>query len=324
MESAVKKGPIFVEKYRPKCKRDLAGNTDVFKRLCNFLIEFSSEMIKNRAVMLAGPPGIGKTSMAHVAAKECGFDILEFNASDTRSKTSMQRVLAESFQSGTISSYFGTASKKKVIIMDEVDGLGAGDRGGNQQLILFIKKTKVPVICICNDKQNPKVKSLLNYCDDLQFRKPTAQQIKARITKICSKEGINLAANVVEVLAENTNGDVRQILNILNTYALNPTEQLEYLDAKKHVTLNEKDITMGIFDIAGKGFSRDYSRQSLTNQLDLFFNDYDLGPLMVQENYLSCRIDDNLQDLIKMADAADSISMGDLIQTSIRTYLFLT
>jgi len=53
--------------------------------------------------------------------------------------------------------------------MDEVDGVGAGDRGGIQALIQVIKDTKTPIICICNDRQNQKLKSLLNYVYDLKF-----------------------------------------------------------------------------------------------------------------------------------------------------------
>lgn len=63
--------------------------------------------------------------------------------------------------------------KKKVIIMDEVDGMSAGDRGGVQELIRIIKTTQTPIICICNDRESPKVRSLANSCYDLTFTKPT-------------------------------------------------------------------------------------------------------------------------------------------------------
>ena len=72
--------------------------------------------------------------------------------------------------------YFSQTSNDKVkkrhlIIMDEVDGMSGGDRGGTQQLIAMIKKTKIPIICICNDRQSPKVRSLVNHCIDIRFRK---------------------------------------------------------------------------------------------------------------------------------------------------------
>ena len=55
--------------------------------------------------------------------------------------------------------------------MDEVDGMSSGDRGGMAELIKLIKITKVPIICICNDRQSKKVKSLVFYCLDVKFKR---------------------------------------------------------------------------------------------------------------------------------------------------------
>ena len=48
---------------------------------------------------------------------------------------------------------------KQLVIMDEVDGMGGSDRGGIQELIALIKRTKVPIIAICNDRQHQKIRS---------------------------------------------------------------------------------------------------------------------------------------------------------------------
>ena len=68
--------------------------------------------------------------------------------------------------------------------MDEVDGMSAGDRGGIADLIASIKISKIPIICICNDRYSQKLKSLVNYCLLLSFRKPTKQQVFALISII--------------------------------------------------------------------------------------------------------------------------------------------
>jgi replication factor C subunit 1 len=63
--------------------------------------------------------------------------------------------------------------------MDEVDGMaGNEDRGGMQELIQLIKSCRVPVICMCNDRHHPKIRSLTNYCFDLQFSRPRVEQIR--------------------------------------------------------------------------------------------------------------------------------------------------
>lgn len=96
------------------------------------------------AALLSGPPGIGKTTAAVLVSKEEGFKVCEFNASDTRSKNRLQEVLGEMIRNSNITSFMGKKEKtaKTVIVMDEVDGMSAGDRGGVAQLIQFIKKTK--------------------------------------------------------------------------------------------------------------------------------------------------------------------------------------
>jgi len=75
----------------------------------------------------------------------------------------------------------GGVTKKSVIIMDEVDGVGAGDRGGLGALIAVIKQSKTPIICICNDRQNRKLQSLANHCLDLKFNRPGKDAILRRV-----------------------------------------------------------------------------------------------------------------------------------------------
>ena len=76
---------------------------------------------------------------------------------------------AEQNNNALAASIGGLASQKSVIIMDEVDGVGAGDRGGIAALIKVIKSCRTPIICICNDRQSPKLASLVNHCYDLKF-----------------------------------------------------------------------------------------------------------------------------------------------------------
>merc|ERR1719422_482879 len=68
-------------------------------------------------------------------------------------------------------------TRRAVIIMDEVDGMGAGDRGGNAALIKMIKKTRNPIICIANDQHSPKIRSLAFSCYDIKFQRPSKGQV---------------------------------------------------------------------------------------------------------------------------------------------------
>lgn len=77
--------------------------------------------------------------------------------------------------------------RKTVLIMDEVDGMSGGDRGGVADLIASIKSSHIPIICICNDKYSQKLKSLINYCLPLPFRKPTKQQVQSKLQRLSGK-----------------------------------------------------------------------------------------------------------------------------------------
>jgi replication factor C subunit 1 len=140
-----------------------------------------------------------KTTTTHLAAKELGYDLVEMNASDTRSKRLLHEHVMELLSSQSLSSYaHGSAQieggRKRMLVMDEVDGMaGNEDRGGIQELIAMIKTSKIPVVCICNDRQHPKIRSLSNYCYGLKFTKPKIEQIRGAMMSICFKEGLNSA-----------------------------------------------------------------------------------------------------------------------------------
>ena len=115
-----------------------------------------------------GPPGIGKTSSAVLACRSLGIEPIEMNASDTRNRAALQDHVQSLITSRTINQ--GKIAKT-CLIMDEVDGMSAGDRGGAAELAQLIKKTRIPIICICNEAQSQKVRSLRNICYDLPFRR---------------------------------------------------------------------------------------------------------------------------------------------------------
>jgi DNA polymerase III delta prime subunit len=116
--------------------------------------------------------------------------------------------------------------------MDEVDGMSAGDRGGVAELIKLIKKTKVPIVCICNDRQSPKVRSLAYHCEDIKFKRPQAATIRSRIMSILFKEGVRLPANVIDELVTSAHSDIRQVLNTLSTWTATQ-KTMDYDQAKQ-------------------------------------------------------------------------------------------
>jgi replication factor C subunit 1 len=184
-----------------------------------------------KAALLSGPPGIGKTTSAQLVCKEAGYTFVELNASDSRSKKLLDKFLGESIENCSISSYFKNGSNHKTsdllkdkhcIIMDEVDGMaGNEDRGGVAELIASIKSSRIPIICICNDRQHVKIRSLANHCFDLRFYKPRLEQVRGAMKSICFKEGIEISTEILDQIIIGCNYDIRQCLNNLSMWSSN-------------------------------------------------------------------------------------------------------
>ena len=119
--------------------------------------------------------------------------------------------------------------------MDEVDGMSAGDRGGMAFLISLIKKTRIPIICMCNDRSSPKVRSLANHCLDLRFRKMDSRHLAEKMLEITRKEGLDIKPNALEQLVSACNSDIRHILNVVGLLKLESKKEsaMSFDEAKK-------------------------------------------------------------------------------------------
>ncbi|GJQ09946.1 hypothetical protein GpartN1_g1737.t1 [Galdieria partita] len=316
---------LWTYKYAPRNLSEFCANPGAIKSLKDWLsnwktASFSQEGAKSKgksnpkAVLISGPPGIGKTTAALLVSKELGYFPMEFNASDTRNRAIVSSRVGSVINNQTLNQFGKDKSSTcSVIIMDEVDGMSAGDRGGIQELIQLIKKTSVPIICICNDDSSVKVRSLANYCLKLKWRRPLASQLRSRLLEICKKEGFeNVETQTIEKIVESCHGDMRQILNLLQSWR-SRSRNLTYSDVLERMKQDGKTFEeMSIFELAKSLFS---PGESFSRRSDNYFMDPDLMPLMVAENYIISREATNLE---KLCEASSSIAEGDIFNDLIR------
>ncbi|KAI5667092.1 hypothetical protein M9H77_16945 [Catharanthus roseus] len=341
----------WTEKYRPKVPNDIIGNQSVVKQLHDWLVRWDEQFLKSgkgsngkkqndsgakKAVLLSGTPGIGKTTSAKLVSQMLGFNTIEVNASDSRGKAdskiergiggstanSMKELVSNQALNNNMER---SQHQKTVLIMDEVDGMSAGDRGGVADLIASIKISKIPIICICNDRYSQKLKSLVNYCLLLNFRKPTKQQMAKRLLHVANAEGLQVNEIALEELAERVNGDMRMALNQLQYMSLSMSV-IKYDDIRQRLQSSTKDEDISPFTAVDKLFGFNGGKLRMDDRIDLSMSDPDLVPLIIQENYINYRPssagkdEHGLKRMSLLARAAESIADGDIINVQIRRY----
>jgi len=339
-------GELWTTKYQPKKISDLIGNKTNINKLIEWLDDWNSvvlegktkkvetkfhrgqrptfENVNARACLITGDPGIGKTSSVRLIAKLKGYKTYETNASDQRNKLAINKNAGFMFDNKTL--FGGELQDKNLIIMDEVDGMsGNEDRGGIAAIIDIIKKTKTPIICIANDRQSPKLKTLANYCYDLKFVHPDKRTISIRLAEICKKENISCELNALDYICEICGNDIRQIMNFIELWArTHKTIKFSDLTGSGQKMEGKDEVVMLTnFDAAKELLNSKSKSLPFRSLLDLYFIDYDLIPLLIYENYLSTFPSQNYksqtEELESISLAADCISESDVLDKKIRT-----
>jgi replication factor C subunit 1 len=334
---------LWTFKYNPHDINSIIGNHSVVQKLKKWLedwddvhlrgikqeVEFSHstrgkskiENIYAKACIISGSPGIGKTTAVRVLAKHLGFKKFELNASDQRNKQIIMNKVGYLMDNTTISA--SNISQRNLIIMDEVDGMaGNEDKGGISALIEIVKKTKVPIICICNDIWNRKLRSLVSHCYDLKFSKPEKPLVLRRLREICEKEKLFMEQLSLDNLYENSGGDIRQCLNFLEMQS-RKVRSLNSSEFKESLKKGYKDnnLMLNAFEACKRLLNKNEMKNlSHRARLDLFFIDFDLIPNLIHENYLSAFGNArSLGDIKRLVKCADNISFGDIIDKKIHT-----
>jgi replication factor C large subunit len=200
----------WTEKYRPKRFSEIRGQNSAVEKVQNFIRNFE---IGKKAIILYGPSGTGKTTIAHVSANEAGFEIFELNASDLRDKEKLKMVLKPAIEQKSIE------KKGKIILMDEVDGISFLDKGGLNELLELIDSSSYPVIITANDIWDKKFFQLRAKADLVQLKEIEYNIIKDILIDILRKERKFIDINILTNVSLKARGDIRAAINDLQTIA---------------------------------------------------------------------------------------------------------
>jgi replication factor C large subunit len=231
----------WTELYRPKSLREVVGNPKALKELKDWAISWESGTPLKRVVVLIGSPGVGKTSAALALANDFGWGVIEMNASDHRNGEAIRRIALR----GALSDTFTDAGeylshrdgRKKLIILDEADNIfGREDQGGVPAIVELIGRTQHPVILIVNDfyALSRKSSAIKEKTLQIKFNRIQTTTVKGLLRRIAADRSINAPERVLEIIANNSNGDLRAALRDLQAVGQGNDdireEQAEILD----------------------------------------------------------------------------------------------
>jgi len=231
---------------------------NAMKHILRQFEENKQDMSIKRNIYVYGSSGIGKTAFVFDILKQMNYDIVKYDASDIRNKAVIENIAHHNMSDKNIMSMFHNKVKKIAIVMDEIDGMNNGDKGGINSLIKIIrpKKTKKqkleeqtrnPIICIGNYQIDKKIKELMKVCNVLELKPPTSAQISHIISLLMPEINESLKSNICHFIQN----DLKKLVNIHDIYNNTPEilrDKLFYnIFQQKSFNDNTKQITNKLF-----------------------------------------------------------------------------
>jgi len=237
------------------------------------------------------------------------MDIIETNASDTRTRGALESKLRETTRSRGIMD-FVVQSKKKLILIDEIDGLyGVTDKGAVPTILSLIENTQFPII-MCSNEYKQSLKSLYNKIKKYVVNSLPNEEVMKITRKIIVKEHISgISEKELELIIKKNKGDLRGVINDLQGISQgslnkNTKELILNLnrDSKEQIHSLIKNLFQNVNTLK--------EARNVTNKSDV---DY---------NFLYKWVNENLTSYIRLnseiANAYENLSLADEIFGRIR------
>ena len=239
---------------------EILERQSIVKEITHILTNYESNC-KNinfkKGIYIYGSPGCGKTHFIKELLTQLNYDVIKYDAGDVRNKSLIETITSNNISCQNVLQMMKQKTTKIAILMDEIDGMNNGDKGGITALIKLIrqKKTKKqrlehtsmnPIICIGNYNVDKKIKELMKVCHIFELKSPTHTQIEKILEYKIPEFYTPLSAPFKHLILEYIQGDLKKIEfieKISKTPGLLTEETLENIFHVKCFNADSKKIT---------------------------------------------------------------------------------
>ena len=293
----------WTSRFRPRTLRDVADNERAVSQLLGWVRSWERGVPERRAAFLHGPPGVGKTSSVVAVANDLGFDLLEVNASDYRTRSRLDDLLGRAaLQSVSV------LGRRRMILLDELEGVsGREDQGGISAIADIVKETRSPVVLVATSAHEggeEKFRPLRRISLLIEYGPVPFADVLGRLRAIAREVGVAVDEEALELISERSRGDVRSAINDLEAVA----RGRERVSAEDVTWLGERDrqeytpdALMKMFSARALGDARQVLAASYIGYDDLF-------------DWINENLPIVLDDPRDLAEGLDALALADIHQ----------
>ena len=295
----------WTEKYKPKSLSEVVGNHEVISIFRRWVESWLTGNPKQRAAFLYGPSGVGKTVTVEALANDLGLELIEKNASDYRTKEKISKF------AGLASQYSSFSGRKRIILLDEMDGVyGTVDRGAIPAISKIISNTRCPIVLIANnlwDKRFVAFRDKKRFLH-LEFKKAPAREVLRHLERIVRGEGFRTDKDALKFIIQRSQGDIRSAVNDLQALAQG-RNNLTYEDVSWLAYRDRKEVIFTVLRQVLYGKSCNAAKQAVA------MADVDLD-MLFEWIYENTPYHFNVKS--ELASAMEHLAMADLFRARIR------
>lgn len=290
-------------KHKPISLAEIIGNAEAIQKLVDWIKSWEKGVPKKRAAFIYGPPGVGKTATVEALAHDYGMELVEKNASDYRTEDAINHF------AGLASQYGSLFGGKRIILLDELDGItGTSDRGGVKAITEITKTAQCPIVMTANSAYDPRFSNLRTYCLLIEFKKPAAGEVAKHLKRICELEGVQADESALKFIAQRSGGDVRSAVNDLQALGQGK-KKLTYEDVSWLGYRDRQDSIFSVLRMIIYGKTCASAKQAV-NMVDV---DVDMLFEWIYEN-----VPAHLTDPHDLVNAMEALSTADIYRGRIR------